>query len=73
MDLKFIESNEAFGERDHQAYQVVSLEDPYHPKDVGFAISYDKAVEIAKEYDKDGSTSEWGGQGMRIYEILIQG
>ena len=41
MELKFIESNEAFGERDHQAYQVVSLEDPYHPKDVGFAMSYD--------------------------------
>jgi len=52
---------------------VVSLEDPYHPMDVAYTSSYDKAVELAKEYDEDRDTSMWGGMGMRIYEILILG
>ena len=73
MELKFIESNEAFGERDDQAYQVVSLEDPYHPRDVGFALTYEKAVELADAWDAGGTSSMYGGQGMRIYEIRVQG
>jgi len=55
------------------AYQVVSLEDPYHPRDIGFAASYEKAEEIAKAYDDDGHTTDYGGQGIKIYQIAIQG
>jgi hypothetical protein len=55
------------------AYQVVSLEDPYHPSDIGFAVSYDKAVEMAKAYDDERRTDLYGGQGMKIYQIAIQG
>ena len=55
------------------ACQVVSLEDPYHPRDIGFASSYDKAVEIAEEYESIEHTTMYGGQGMKIYQIAIQG
>jgi len=55
------------------AYQVVSLEDPYHPRDIGFAVSYDKAVEMAEEYESINHTTMYGGHGMKIYQIAIQG
>lgn len=73
MDIEFIEHKGAYPSKFAQAFKVVSLEDPYHPMDVAYTSSYDKAVEIAEEYDEDRSTSQWGGMGMRIYEILIIG
>lgn len=73
MDIEFIEHQGAYPSKFAQAYKVVSLEDPYHPMDVAYTSSYDKAVELAKEYDEDYYTSMCGGMGMRIYEILILG
>lgn len=73
-EIKFVESHETFGPRDVQAYQLVSLEDPYHPMDVGFFAFYEKAVEAAESYMKDYPyVTMYGGQGMRIYEVRIQG
>ena len=74
MDIKFVEHQGAYPSNNKftQAYQVVSLEDPYHPKDVGFTSTYEMAYEMAEEYDEDHDTSTWG-MGMRIYEILILG
>ena len=42
-EIKFVPSNEAFGENDIQAFQVISMEDPYHPMDVGFFTTYESA------------------------------
>ena len=72
-EIKFVESHEAFGSRDVQAYQVVSLEDPYHPQDVGFFTTYEKALEEAEAYLEDCDAMMYGGHGMRIYEVRIQG
>ena len=72
-EIKFVPSNEAFGEHDIQAYQVVSLEDPYHPMDVGFFTTYESAYEKAEAYLEQCDTMMYGGQGMRIYEVRIQG
>lgn len=72
-EIKFVESHEAFGSRDMQAYQVMSLEDPYHPIDVGFFTTYEKALEEAEAYLEACDTIMCGGHGMRIYEVRIQG
>lgn len=72
-EIKFVESHEAFGSRDVQAYQVVSLEDPYHPMDVGFFMTYEQAYEKAEAYLEQCDTMMYGGHGMRIYEVRIQG
>lgn len=72
-EIKFVPSNEAFGENDIQAFQVISMEDPYHPRDIGFAKTYEGAVAIAKAWDLGGIASMYGGMGMRIEEIRIQG
>lgn len=53
------------------AYQVVSLEDPYHPMDVGYATTRAKAVEMAEAYEEERDTMMYGGRGMKIYEIAI--
>lgn len=73
-EIKFVESHEAFGPRDVQAYQLVSLEDPYHPMDVGFFMTYEKAVEAAESYMQEYPyVTMYGGHGMCIYEVRIQG
>ena len=73
MDIKFIGSSETFLAKDIVAFQVVSLEDPYHPRDIGFFSSYDKALEMAEEYESMSHTTMYGGMGIKIYEIRIQG
>jgi|SaaInlV_120m_DNA_3_1039746.scaffolds.fasta_scaffold25187_2 hypothetical protein len=73
MDILFLEHHGAYPRfKFTQAYQVVSLEDPYHPRDIGFAMSYNKAYEIAEEYRSECDTEMYGGMGIKIYEILIQ-
>ena len=74
MDIEFVELWALPSAKHILAYQVVSLEDPYHPQDVGFATTYDKAVEMAKSYDEERDTMMYGGRGMKVYEIaIIQG
>lgn len=71
MEIEFVELWAYPSAKYIQAYQVVSLEDPYHPQDVGFADTYDKAVEIAEAYNEERETTMYGGRGMKIYEIAI--
>lgn len=73
MEIEFVELNYYPSGKFTQAYQVVTLEDPYHPRDIGFASSYDKAVEMAEEYESINHTTMYGGHGIKIYEIAIQG
>jgi hypothetical protein len=73
MEILFIEHHGAYPRfKFTQAFQVVSLEDPYHPLDIGFASSYAKAYEMAEEYNEERDTMMYGGAGIRIYEILIR-
>lgn len=71
MDIEFVTLHAYPSGEYIQAFQVVSLEDPYHPMDIGFATSYSKAVRMAKEYDEERSTTMYGGRGIKIYEIAI--
>jgi len=73
MEVEFVELYAYPSGKFTQAYQVVSLEDPYHPRDIGFTMTYDKAVEMAEEYESIEHTTMYGGQGIKIYEIAIQG
>ena len=73
MEIEFVELW-AWSAKHILAYQVVSLEDPYHLMDVGYATTYDKAVEMAEAYEEERDTMMYGGRGMKIYEIaIIQG
>jgi hypothetical protein len=73
MEILFIEHKGAYPRfKFTQAYQVVSLEDPYHPRDIGFAMSYNKAYKMAEEHESMNHTTMYGGMGIKIYEILIQ-
>jgi hypothetical protein len=72
MEILFLEHRGAYPRTKFtQAYQVVTLEDPYHPRDIGFAISYSKAYEMAEKYISECDTEMYGGLGIKIYEILI--
>jgi hypothetical protein len=73
MEIEFVKLWAVPSDTTTLAYQVVSLEDPYHPQDVGFAVSYKKAEEMAKAYDDERDTSMYGGRGIKIYQIAIQG
>jgi len=73
MEIEFVKLWAVPGGTTTLAYQVVSLEDPYHPRDIGFTMTYDKAVEMAEEYESIEHTTMYGGQGIKIYEIAIQG
>ena len=72
-EIKFVPSNEAFGENDIQAFQVISMEDPYHPMDVGFFTTYESAYGKAEAYLEQCDAMMYGGHGMSIEEIRIQG
>ena len=72
MEILFLEHRGAYPHTKFtQAYQVVTLEDPYHPRDIGFASSYSKAYEMAEKYNSEFDADVYGGMGIKIYEILI--